>query len=61
MKKHGKKYVAAREQVEDRAYALDEALPLVDQIRRRDRPVVFAQLVEGVETLRGDFVDCFHA
>ena len=33
MKKHGKKYVAAREQVEDRAYALDEALPLVQKIK----------------------------
>jgi large subunit ribosomal protein L1 len=32
MKKHGKKYVAARQQVEDRAYALDEALPLVQKV-----------------------------
>ena len=33
MKKHGKKYTAAREQVEDRAYALNEALPLVQKIK----------------------------
>ena len=33
MKKHGKKYTAAREQVEDRPYALDEALPLVQNIK----------------------------
>ena len=33
MKKHGKKYTAAREQVEDRVYALDEALPLVQKIK----------------------------
>ena len=33
MRKHGKKYTAAREQVEDRAYALDEALPLVQKIK----------------------------
>jgi large subunit ribosomal protein L1 len=33
MKQHGKKYTAAREQVEDRAYALDEALPLVQKIK----------------------------
>jgi large subunit ribosomal protein L1 len=33
MKKHGKKYVAARQQVEDKAYGLDEALPLVQKIK----------------------------
>jgi large subunit ribosomal protein L1 len=33
MKKHGKKYTAARGQVEDRPYALDEALPLVQKIK----------------------------
>jgi large subunit ribosomal protein L1 len=33
MRKHGKKYIAARQQVEDRAYALDEALPLVQKIK----------------------------
>jgi large subunit ribosomal protein L1 len=33
MKKHGKKYTAARQQVEDRPYALDEALPLVQKIK----------------------------
>jgi large subunit ribosomal protein L1 len=33
MKKHGKKYLAARQQVEDRAYGLDEALPLVQKIK----------------------------
>jgi large subunit ribosomal protein L1 len=33
MKKHGKKYTAARELVEDRPYALDEAVPLVQKIR----------------------------
>ncbi len=33
MKNHGKKYTAAREQVEDRPYGLDEALPLVQKIK----------------------------
>jgi large subunit ribosomal protein L1 len=33
MKKHGKKYLAARQQVEDKAYGLDEALPLVQKIK----------------------------
>lgn len=33
MRIHGKKYTAAREQVEDRPYALDEALPLVQKIK----------------------------
>ena len=33
MSTHGKKYTAAREQVEDRPYALDEALPLVQKIK----------------------------
>jgi large subunit ribosomal protein L1 len=33
LKKHGKKYTAARGQVEDRPYALDEALPLVQKIK----------------------------
>src|SRR5688500_6970907 len=33
MRTHGKKYTAARQQVEDRSYALDEALPLVQRIK----------------------------
>ena len=33
MKKHGKKYTVARELVEDRPYALDEAVPLVQKIK----------------------------
>jgi large subunit ribosomal protein L1 len=33
MRSHGKKYTAAREQVEDRPYTLDEALPLVQKIK----------------------------
>jgi large subunit ribosomal protein L1 len=33
MRTHGKKYTTARQQVEDRAYALDEALPLVQKIK----------------------------
>jgi large subunit ribosomal protein L1 len=33
MRTHGKKYTAARQQVESRAYALDEALPLVQKIK----------------------------
>ena len=41
MRTHGKKYTAAREQVEDRPYALDEALPLVQKIK-------FAQFDETV-------------
>jgi large subunit ribosomal protein L1 len=33
MKKHGKKYLAARQQVEERPYPLDEALPLVQRVK----------------------------
>ena len=33
MRTHGKKYTAARQQIEDRVYALDEALPLVQKIK----------------------------
>jgi large subunit ribosomal protein L1 len=33
MRTHGKKYTAARQRVENRAYALDEALPLVQKIK----------------------------
>jgi large subunit ribosomal protein L1 len=33
MKKHGKKYTAARELVEDRPYGLEEAVPLVQKIK----------------------------
>src|SRR6185436_10047059 len=33
MRTHGKKYTTARQQVEDRPYALDEALPLVQKIK----------------------------
>jgi large subunit ribosomal protein L1 len=33
MANHGKKYTTARQQVEDRPYALDEALPLVQKIK----------------------------
>jgi large subunit ribosomal protein L1 len=33
MRHHGKKYLAAREQVENRPYGLDEALPLVQKIK----------------------------
>jgi large subunit ribosomal protein L1 len=33
MKRHGKKYTAARQQVEDRPYALEEALPLVQKVK----------------------------
>ena len=33
MRKHGKKYTAARQQVENRPYGLDEALPLVQKIK----------------------------
>lgn len=33
MKTHGKKYLAARQQVEERSYALDEALPLVQRVK----------------------------
>ena len=42
MRKHGKKYTAARQQVEDRPYALDEALPLVQKVK-------FAKFDETVE------------
>jgi large subunit ribosomal protein L1 len=41
MRTHGKKYTAARQQVEDRPYTLDEALPLVQKIK-------FAQFDETV-------------
>src|ERR1700752_1120411 len=33
MRRHGKKYTAARQLGEDRPYALDEALPLVQKIK----------------------------
>ena len=33
MRTHGKKYTAARARVEDRAYGLDEALPLVQELK----------------------------
>lgn len=33
MATHGKKYTSAKEQVEDRPYALDEAMPLVQKIK----------------------------
>jgi large subunit ribosomal protein L1 len=33
MRSHGKKYIAAREQVEDRPYGIDEALPLVQKVK----------------------------
>ncbi len=33
MKKHGKKYMAARQQVQERGYPLDEALPLVQRVK----------------------------
>src|SRR6476661_8867431 len=33
MRKRGKKYLAAREQVESRVYELDEALPLVQKLK----------------------------
>jgi large subunit ribosomal protein L1 len=33
MRTHGKKYTTARQQVEDRPYALDEALPLLQKIK----------------------------
>ena len=33
MRTRGKKYTAARQQIEDRVYALDEALPLVQKIK----------------------------
>jgi len=33
MRSHGKKYLAARQQVEDRPYGIDEALPLVQRVK----------------------------
>src|ERR671914_1375274 len=33
MRSHGKKYTAARQQVEDRPYGIDEALPLVQRVK----------------------------
>jgi large subunit ribosomal protein L1 len=33
MRRHGKKYTAAREQVEDRPYPLEDALPLVQKVK----------------------------
>ena len=33
MRKRGKKYLAARQQVDERAYGLDEALPLVQKLK----------------------------
>jgi len=33
MRSHGKKFIAAKQQVEDRSYGLDEALPLVQRVK----------------------------
>jgi hypothetical protein len=33
MRKRGKKYLAARQQVEERAYGLEEALPLLQKLK----------------------------
>jgi large subunit ribosomal protein L1 len=33
MRSHGKKFIAAKQQVEDRSYGIDEALPLVQRVK----------------------------
>ena len=54
MRTHGKKYTAAREQVEDRPYALEEALPLMQKVK-------FAKFDETVELSIRLGVDPKHA
>ncbi len=54
MAKSGKKYTAARAQVEERAYTLDEAIPLVQQLK-------FAKFDETVEVALRLGVDPKHA
>ena len=54
MAKHGKKYTSAKQQVEDRPYALDEAMPLVQKIK-------FAKFDETVELAMRLGVDPKHA
>src|SRR6266550_921116 len=51
MKKHGKKYTAARAQVaDDRTYTIEDAIPLVQKVK-------FATFDETVEKIQGGFMD----
>src|SRR6202167_6478287 len=54
MRKHGKKYTAARVQVVDRPYSIEEAIPLVQRVK-------FAKFDETVELALRLGVDPKHA
>src|SRR5256884_4123677 len=54
MRKHGKKFTAARAQVADRAYTIEEAIPLVQKVK-------FAKFDETVELTLRLGVDPKHA
>jgi large subunit ribosomal protein L1 len=54
MRRHGKKYTAARAQVEDRLYSIEEAVPLVQKLK-------FAKFDETVELTLRLGVDPKHA
>src|SRR6186713_2577561 len=54
MRRHGKKYTAARAQVADRAYTIEEAIPLVQKVK-------FAKFDETVELTLRLGVDPKHA
>src|SRR6186713_335510 len=54
MRRHGKKYTAARAQVADRAYTIEEAIPLVQKLK-------FAKFDETVEVAIRLGVDPKHA
>src|SRR5688500_7563930 len=54
MAKHGKKFTAAEAQVEDRAYSIEEAIPLIQKVK-------FAKFDETVEMAMRLGVDPKHA
>ncbi|MDR1991055.1 MAG: 50S ribosomal protein L1 [Acidobacteriaceae bacterium] len=54
MRRHGKKYTAARAKVDDRAYSIEEAIPLVQKVK-------FAKFDETVELTLRLGVDPKHA
>src|SRR5256885_3733418 len=54
MRKHGKKFIAARAQVSDRAYTIEEAIPLVQKVK-------FAKFDETIDLSLRLGVDPKHA
>jgi large subunit ribosomal protein L1 len=54
MARHGKKFTAAEAQVEDRAYSLEEAIPLLQKVK-------FAKFDETIEVALRLGVDPKHA